>query len=116
MVVEEVLIDPQSRRVEWIPASARPGLHVALASLTKEAVVIHSAGYSVGSGPGRVYVPAQFHVFLILSRDADGRHRLQHVISHPVRFSPVRPSSGLPLFWRPYPDPDAQPRNGAKPT
>jgi hypothetical protein len=114
-VPEEVLINATTGYVEWRSFGTRPGIHLTLVDVTRAVAVIHSRGYSVGSKPNRIYVPARYHVFLVLSRDPYGVHRLEHLISHPVGLQLRGPTGGFPVPWRPYPGPDAAPRNGNKP-
>jgi len=72
---EEVFIDPATRGIEWRSGEMYLGLHLRVAAYTPSVVVVHSRGWSTGGRGDRVYVPAQYHVFLILSH-RNGVHAL----------------------------------------
>lgn len=111
---EEIFINSATQAVEWRAGSMYLGLHLRLAKKTRELIVIHSRGWGTGTRSNRVYVPAQYHVFRVLSRGADDLYTLDHLVSFNVRLDPARPSDAMLIAWRPYPDPDQAPTDGAR--
>ncbi len=112
---EQAFIDPSTGGVEWRSGEMYLGLHLRVAAYTPSVVVVHSRGWSTGGRSDRVYVPAQYHVFLILSR-RQGVHLLDHLVSFRVRLDLDGPSDAMPIPWRPFPDPATQKRNGHGPS
>ncbi|MBV9818198.1 MAG: hypothetical protein JOZ07_07600 [Solirubrobacterales bacterium] len=107
---EEVFIDPTTRGIKWRSDEMYLGLHLRVAAYTPSVVVVHSRGWSTGGRSDRVYVPAQYHVFLILNRQ-QGVHALDQLVSFKVRLDPDGPNDAMPIPWRPFPDPATQPGN-----
>jgi hypothetical protein len=112
---EEAMIDTSTGFVDWRSAGMFLGRHLQLAAATPEVVLIHSRGWSTGPRHDRLYVPAQYHVFRVLSRTTEGIHRLEHLISIKARLDTGGPSNAPAIPWRPFPDPAAAPTNGNKP-
>jgi hypothetical protein len=115
----ELVIDYEVGSVAWSSGRMWFGPRIRLVDDEASAsgvVVIHSRGYSVGSTPNRIYMPASYHVFRTIEADENGHHRLEHVSSFPVR---IREAGirhvGLEVYWRPYPDPKRTIGNGAAP-